>query len=405
MDFEGHLHVHTEYSMLDGMTPIEELILRAKELGQIGIAITDHGGSSGLYEAWKLGKKHDFNVLLGEEFYFENPISELKTGHLILIAKDYTGLQNIFKLQQLAYDNVYYKPRINFDMLKKHSEGLICTTACIANAIGQLILKGEKVLAMNHLLQLKEIFGDDLYVELQSTTNREVETVNRELSKWVKDMNLKCILTTDVHYLLKEDYEVHETLLCIQQKAKMSSEKRWKFEHNDYWLKSEEELIDDASSIEPDVIDLCFNHIHEIFQKCKGVDFVIEDHLPEFCETREDEDILLYNETMDGYKRKVMARGEGNQAFMNDLFKELDVIATEGYSGYFLVVQEYIKWARENGIPVGDGRGSGAGSKVAYTIGITEVNPDKYDLLFERFMAKGRQPDSYRVEPYRNIRC
>ena len=319
MRFAGHLHVHTEYSMLDGMTPIEELIVKAKEIGQTGIAITDHGGSSGLYEAWKLGKKHDFNVLLGEEFYFENPIAELKTGHLILIAKNEEGLRNIFKLQQLAYDNIYYKPRINFEMLKDYSSGLVCTTACIANAIGQLILKVEKVLAMNHLIRLKEIFGEDLYVELQSTTNQDVHTVNEELSKWIKDMDLKCILTTDVHYLDKEDYEVHETLLCIQQKAKMSSPKRWKFEHNDYWLKTEEELIEDAHSVPPDLIEKCMFYTSEIFEKCKGVDFEIKDHLPQFCKTREDEDILLHKKTMDGYKDKVCFRNEGNQQFLKDL--------------------------------------------------------------------------------------
>ncbi len=162
--FTGHLHVHTEYSTLDGMSRIEELILKAKEYGQTGIAITDHGSSSGLFEAWKLGKKHDFNVLLGEEFYFENH-EDLKNGHLILIAKNQEGLKNIFRLQALAYNNVYYKPRINMEMLKQHHESLICTTACIANAIGQLILKNEDTLALI-TTQLKQIFGEDFYVEL-----------------------------------------------------------------------------------------------------------------------------------------------------------------------------------------------------------------------------------------------
>ena len=155
----NHLHVHTEYSALDGLCKIEELILKAKELGQTAIAITDHGTSSGLYEAWNLGRKYNFNVLLGEEFYFQNV--DGKNGHIILIAKNEQGLSNIFKLQELANDNFYYKPRITMDMLKEHNEGLVCTTACIANQTNQYLLKGERVLALKHITDLKSIFKED----------------------------------------------------------------------------------------------------------------------------------------------------------------------------------------------------------------------------------------------------
>ena len=231
--FKGHLHVHTEYSPLDGLAKIEELVKTAKEYGQEFIAITDHGSSSGLYEASKIADRENFKIILGEEFYFENTSAELKTGHLILLAKNETGLKNLFELQAAAYQNVYYKPRINLEMLKKHSEGLICTTACIANQVGQLILRDEVPLALNHLIELRQIFQEDFYVELQSSTIDDVIKVNKTLLQICKDYNYKPILTNDVHYVAKEDYEIQEVLLAIQQKRKMSDPKRWRFEKND----------------------------------------------------------------------------------------------------------------------------------------------------------------------------
>ena len=390
--FEGHLHTHTEFSTLDGMSRIEELILRAKELGQTGIAITDHGSSSGLFKAWKLGKKHDFNMLLGEEFYFDNKSEVLKTGHLILIAKNEKGLENIFRLQAEAQNNFYYKPRIDFEMLKKFNEGLICTTACIANAVGQLILHGENDMALQHILKLKEIFGDDLYVELQSSSLPDVRKVNEVLEDFILGYDLKCIVTTDIHYVYKSDYEIHEIWLAMQQQKKMSDPKRWRFETNDYYLKSEKEMKD-GLNVSEEVWKKCCNNISEIFEKCKGVDFQISDHLPHLYPSKKEEDMELENRTWEGYINKVTARGENNKKFASDIHKELKVIEETGYSGYFLVVQEYIKWARENGIQVSDGRGSGAGCKVAYALDIHDVNPDEENLLFERFLTPGRTPD------------
>lgn len=390
--FEGHLHTHTEFSTLDGMSRIEELILRAKELGQTGIAITDHGSSSGLFKAWKLGKKHDFNMLLGEEFYFDNKSEVLKTGHLILIAKNEKGLENIFRLQAAAQNNFYYKPRIDFEMLQEFNEGLICTTACIANAVGQLILHGENDMALQHILKLKEIFGDDLYVELQSSSLPDVRKVNEVLEDFIIGYDLKCIVTTDIHYVYKSDYEIHEIWLAMQQQKKMSDPKRWRFETNDYYLKSEKEMKD-GLNVSEEVWKKCCNNISEVFEKCKGVDFQISDHLPHLYPSKSEEDIELENRTWEGYINKVAARGENNNKFASDIHKELKVIEETGYSGYFLVVQEYIKWARENGIQVSDGRGSGAGCKVAYALDIHDVNPDEENLLFERFLTPGRTPD------------
>lgn len=388
--FKGHIHTHTEYSMLDGMAKIEELIIRAKELGQECIAITDHGSSSGLYSAYKLGVKHNFNVLLGEEFYMENSISALKTGHLILIAKNNTGLSNLFCLQEKAYKNFYYKPRVNIDMLNELNEGLICTTACIANAVGQLILMGEDTLALNEIIKLKNIFGDDFYVEIQSSTNPDVIKVNEKLIDWIRKFGFKCIITTDIHYVNKEDYAIHEVLLAMQQQKKMGDKKRWRFEHNDYYLKSEEEM---KVGIPEDIFDMCCKYIEEIAEKCKGVTIERGNYLPKYLPTTSEEDMELAKLALEGYKNKVVKRNQATKNFLKDIYKELDIIAQTGYSGYFLTVREYVMWARENGILVGDGRGSGAGSKVAYAIGITDVNPDAYDLLFERFLSIGREPD------------
>lgn len=392
MNFTGHVHVHTEYSPLDGLAKIEELVLRAKELGQTFIAITDHGTSSGLYECAEIQKKHDFDIVLGEEFYFQNACEDLSTGHLILLAKNNAGLRNIFKLQRLAYDNVYYKPRINLEMLTRFHEGLICTTACLANQISQYILRNESHLALNHILELKSIFGNDLYIELQSSTLDDVVKVNKKLAEFCKDYNLQPIITNDVHYVNEEDYKIHEVLLAIQQQRKMTDEKRWKFKTNDYWLKSEEEMLKELTYLPDEIIEQSFVNIEQIHQKCESITLEHGNYLPKY-KTEYSEDDALEMMTWEKYRTRIKERNECNPEFAADLQKELGVIKQTGYSGYFLVVQEYINWAKANGIQVGDGRGSGAGSKVAYTIGITEINPQKYDLLFERFLAPQRQPD------------
>jgi DNA polymerase-3 subunit alpha len=391
-----HLHVHTEYSELDGLGKIEDLILRAKELGQTAIAITDHGSTSGLYEAYKLSMKHNFKVLYGSEFYFENAGEERKAGHIILIAKNNKGLENLFQLQAKAYmDNFYYKPRINMEMLKEHSEGLICLSACVANQIAQYVLQSEFVLALQHLKDLQNIFGEDFYLELQSSTLDDVITVNKKYEEWILDGIAKPVLTNDVHYVLKEDHYPHDVLLCIQQNAKLNDEKRWRFETHDYWLKSEAEMMADVSYLGVSVVRDAIQNTQEIVDKCNvDLSLLAGNFLPHYKGMNKDEeDEALSDLTMERYINRVVTRDEGNQDFLSDIYKELAVIQQTGYSGYFLIVQEYINWAKSNGILVGDGRGSGAGSKVAYTIGITEVNPQRYDLLFERFLSPGREPD------------
>lgn len=394
MSFNGHLHLHTEYSALDGLCKIDEAIKKAKENKQTFLAITDHGSSSGLYEGYLLGLENNFDILLGEEFYYANPEGLSPNGHILVLAKNNEGLKNIYRLQAEARKNFYYKPRINLELLKEYNEGLVCTTACIANQVGQYILNDMTHLAIKHILELRDIFKEDFYLEIQSSTLPDVVKVNKKLIEISRDFNIPLIVTNDVHYVEKNDYDIHEVFLAIQQNAKISSKKRWKFETNDYWMKNEEEMRE----VMPYVYDLLWDeiceNIEEIHQKCKGVTIDRGNYLPKYDDgSGLSEDELLEIEAWDAYFHKNKERGECNQKYFEDLNKELKVIKEEGYSGYFMIVQEYANWARKNGILVGDGRGSGAGCKVAYTIGITDVNPQKYDLLFERFLSHGREPD------------
>lgn len=386
----AHLHVHTEYSPLDGLAKIEELILKAKSLGQSAIAITDHGSTSGLYDAQQLGDKHGFKILLGCEFYLEDPSDSKKNGHVILLAKDQKGLENLFLLQAAAYQNFYYKPRVSMAHLAAHSEGLVCTSACMANPIPRALLAGDVPLALAIASEFQSIFGEDFYMELQSTTMDEQHQVNQALLQHFPQA--KFILTNDVHYVEQKDADVHEVLLCIQQKTKMANPKRWSFSTRDYYLKSESEMLEPVPYIAP-VWETCQQNIAEIVDKCHAR-LEPGNYLPSYQGmAKEEEDVLLEDKALSGYLTRLKDRKEMNDEFYNDLRKELAVIRDTGYSGYFLIVQEYINWAKANNILVGDGRGSGAGSKVAYALGITEVNPQKHDLLFERFLSPGRQPD------------
>ena len=319
----NHLHIHTEFSALDGLAKIEDLIIKAKELGQTAIAITDHGSTSGLYEASKLSKKHNFKVLYGSEFYFENSNSERKAGHLILIAKNNEGLANLFKLQAMAYiDNFYYKPRINLEMLQSNHEGLICLSACVANQIAQFILHNEPILALSHLCSLKAIFGEDFYLEIQSSTLEDPIAVNKVYADWIADGLAKPIITNDVHYVDKNDWYAHEVMLAIQQTKKMDDEKRWKFETHDYWLKSEEEIRADLTYIDENIIDCGINNIQEIIDKC-DVEFETGNYLPSYKNlSKEEEAGELHVAICEGIINKIKPRGEYNEEFINDIRKE-----------------------------------------------------------------------------------
>lgn len=387
----AHLHVHTEYSVLDGMCKIKELLSTAKDLGQSAIAITDHGTTSGLYQAQKLGKEIGIKVILGNEFYYERE-NDHGNGHLIVLAKNNKGLENILKLQEFSYIyNFYRKPRIKWEVLKDHHEGLIVSTACLGSTFSQLILNNNVQGAIQWAKKFQNVFGDDFYIEIMPNDLPEQLMVNQTAIRIAKQLGIKFIATNDTHYVYESDVFPHEVLLAMQTKSKMSSEKRYKFPSNDFWLKSEDEMRSTFAGISPQDIDKSILTTVEVVEKCDAY-FRRDSYLPHYYNVPEGilERQLLVDLVKDGLKHHNMSN---NKDFIADVQNEINVIDRNGYSGYFLIVQDYVNSARNNGIVVGDGRGSGAGSKVAWLTGITKIAPHKHDLLFERFMANGRQPD------------
>ena len=385
----SHLHVHTTYSVLDGMAKVEELIDEAKAMGHTAIGITDHGSTSALFHAQQYGDSVGIKVILGTEFYIEREIDG-KNGHVLVFAKDQIGLQNLFQLQEVAYvHNFYRKPRINFDLLKQYKQGLIITSACIASDFGQYIMSHQTDKAFDLARRYKKEFGSDFFLEIQPNEIPEQLQVNRTLLAIGKQVGIGVIATNDVHYVRKDDSFPHEVLLAMQIKKKMNDESRWKFDTEDFWLKDNQEMIDTFHGIDKRDIISSMDMTGEIVRRCNAR---IEKgkYLPKFYDVKEGETerSLLAKRIMEGAKEKKV-----NNGFMKEVQDELNVIDRNGYSGYFLIVSDYVNTARNNGILVGDGRGSGAGSKVAWLTGITKIRPDTYNLLFERFLADGREPD------------
>lgn len=395
----GHLHVHTKFSLLDGMCNIEELILRAKELGQEFMAITDHGSMAGHFEFEETCLKHGIKPILGCEFYMsKNKVANKEDSgyHLIVLAKNQEGLQNMYRLQAKAYkDNFYRKPNINFDMLIEHKEGLIVTSACIGGVIGQLTLSNP-LEAKIEAQKYKNEFGENFYLEIQPNDLVDQWKMNKEILKIANQLDIKVIATNDIHYVLQEDCNVHEVLLAMQVKKKWNDEKRFKFPTNDYWCKSIEEMVETFQGYtnkEIQEIMLALNNTSEIANKCNAS--VIKGHfLPTYPKLNGmTEDDFLEEKTWEGFEKKYLKDYPNREQIKEDVINELKVISEEGYSGYFINVADYIVDARENGVLVGDGRGSGCGSKVVYCMNITNVDPVPHNLLFERFMAHGRTPD------------
>lgn len=387
----SHLHVHSEYSVLDGACKVEELLLTAKDYGQPAICITDHGSTSSWWQAQQLGEKIGIKPLLGTEFYYERE-NDGKNGHLIAIAKSDKGIENIFKLQEFAYvENFNYKPRINFDMLSKHSEGLIVTSACLASTFSQYLLSGCFLEALEWARKFQNIFSDDFYLEVQANSLQEQLEVNKLTTRIAHQLGIKIVASNDVHYIHRQDAFTHEVLLAMQTNKKLSDEKRFCFSTQDFWVKTEDEMFSSLPGLAPDEKTIAINNTMEIVDKCNA-SLKRDKYLPKYYNIPHDktERNLLAEQIMKGAKIKGFST---NKDYMNDVQYELNVIDRNGYSGYFLIVQDYVTTARKNGIVVGDGRGSGAGSKVAYLTDITRIEPSQYDLLFERFMADGREPD------------
>jgi DNA polymerase-3 subunit alpha len=391
----GHLHAHTEKgSVLDGMAKVKELIDTAQSLGQTFLAITDHGSMSALWEAQKYGDQVGVHIIHGCEFYYEyeTPFEKKTHGHLLVLAKDNVGLANMYTMHQWACkENFSRNPRITWDVLKEHSEGLIVTSACLGSEFNQFIMNNQMDKATEWARKFKEVFGEDFYIELQPNSIPEQFLCNKVGIKIARQLGIKIVATNDVHYTFETDCFPHEVLLAMQFKRKMSDPKRFKFSSDDFWLKSEEEMYETFTGLSQEIVQEALNTTRKINDKCtaritKGHYLPSFYHIPE----GETERSLLAKEIMTGLRSRTMSK---EKDFVKDVQHELDVIDRNGYSGYFLIVQDFVTSAKARGELVGEGRGSGAGSKVAYTTRITEIPPHEYDLLFERFMADGREPD------------
>ena len=400
-----HLHVHTEYSILDGAAKIKDLVQTVKAQGANAVAITDHGTMAGALHFFAECYKNNIKPIIGCEFYIAMDRfykqGKQDAGHLILLAKNNEGYHNLLKLNAIAArEGFYYKPRIDYDVLEKHSKGLICLSACLAGHIPQLLLKRQFDEAYKLGLRLKNMFDEgDFYIELQNHRLKEQIEILEPLNELAKKLGVKTVATNDAHYIKKEDAEMQDILMCIQMGNFVDDVDRFKFSTDEFYVKSREEMeevlgaYEEALDTTQEIADKCFVTI-----KAKSHKDI--PNLPEGCTLRDNENFIPYYqaEGMDNYEflKKLCYDGlkERYKVVTPEIQKradyELDIIREQGFVEYFLVVWDYINYARKNNIPVGPGRGSGAGSIVAYTSGITRVDPIKYNLLFERFIHRER---------------
>ena len=388
-----HLHVHSEYSLLDGMSRIKDLPVRAKELGMKAIALTDHGVMYGAVDFYKECKKNDIKPIIGCEVYvaprsrFEKEAGrDSGYNHLILLAKNKEGYQNLSKLVSLSFvEGFYYKPRIDLEILEKYSKGLICLSACLAGSLSQALIQDDMQKAEEIALWHKRVFKDDYYIEIQHNGLRQQIMINQKLIQLARKLDIPLVATNDAHYLKKEDSYFHEVLLCIQTGKRMSDEDRMRFETQEFYIKSPEEMADYFSEF-PDAIE----NTVKIAEKCNydfefGVTKLPNYDVPEEYATHLD---YFKDLCYKGIKKRYGEKPA--EEVMSRLEYEISVIDKMGYVDYFLIVWDYINYAKSVGIPVGPGRGSGAGSIAAYAIGITDIDPLKYGLLFERFLNPER---------------
>ncbi len=391
MDFV-HLHLHTEYSLLDGAGRLDSVIKKVKELGMRSVAITDHGTMYGVVDFYKKAIKNGIKPIIGCEVYMatrgmidRDPKHDGEQYHLVLLAENEIGYKNlIYLVSQGFIKGFYYKPRIDMDLLKKHSEGIIGLSACLAGAIQQLIIKGNYIKAKDEALKYLEIFGDNnFFLELQDHGIKEQAYVNQELYKMSKETGIPLVATNDVHYVDKKDARAHDVLLCIQTGKTVNDEKRMSFESDEFYIKSPEEMYQLFKYV-PEAIE----NTVKIADRC-NVNFTFgEIHLPKFdVPSGYSSDSYLKHLCIKGLEKKY---GILTDELMERMDYELSVIERMGYADYFLIVWDYVKFAKESNIMVGPGRGSGAGSIVAYAVDITDIDPIKYNLIFERFLNPER---------------
>ena len=391
-----HLHVHSEYSLLDGMSKINKAPEYVKSLGMDSLAITDHGVMFGIIDFYKSCKKSGIKPIIGCEVYVaprtrfdKDPDRDRNMNHLILLAENMIGYKNLTKLVSAAFtEGFYFKPRVDKELLREHSEGIICLSACLAGAIPRKILNGDYSGAKAEALELRDIFGkDNFYLEIQNHFLDDDKPATQGIVKLSDEIGAPLVATNDAHYIKRSDAKAHDVLLAIQTGSTVDDENRMRFANDEFYLKSESEMME----LFPDHPEAIENS-HKIAERC-NVEFEFgEYHLPEFMppEGMTNKDYLR-DLCYDGLERRYGSEAlQDGSIYRDRLESELEVIEKMGYVEYFLIVWDFIHYAKSNDIPVGPGRGSAAGSIVAYSLAITEIEPIKYNLIFERFLNPER---------------
>ena len=393
-----HLHVHTHYSLLDGLTKIDELIAAAQEDGAPAVAITDHGVMYGVIEFYQKCRKAGIKPIIGLEAYLA-PGSRLdkaardeekRTYHLLLLAKDLAGYKNLVKLTTIAHlEGFYYKPRVDWEILSKYHEGLIACTACLGGEIPRLIRANKLERARARIIDYNELFGQgNFYLEIMDHPDLEGQPeVNKRLIEFSRELNIPLVATNDVHYLKREDDEAQDILLCLQNKKKKEDHDRMNMTGDDYSYRPGREIIEAFK----DVPEAIANTV-KIAEQCNVEIELNKTQLPYFAVPNgEDGDSYLRQISEAGlYKRYGKAYGQLPAKIKERFDYELKIIAEMGWPSYFLIVADFVNWAKDNGIVVGPGRGSAAGSLICYATNITNIDPLKYDLVFERFLNPDR---------------
>jgi DNA polymerase-3 subunit alpha len=420
-----HLHLHTQYSLLDGAIRIPDLVATAKELGVPAIAQTDHGNMFGAIDFYSQCKAAGIKPILGSEIYFtpgsrfdKRPVkkgatvsnqdaeeSSRQIHHLILLCKNKKGYENLCKLLSQAYlEGFYYKPRADIDLLREFSEGLVCTTACLKGEVGYNFFSGQDERALTAISKLHEIFGDDFYLELQENGIPEQKVVNEKIIPYAKEHGINIVATNDCHYMTPEDATAQEVLLCVQTGKTYADENRMKMTSQEFYFKTPEQMrkafahVPEACDNTLRIADKCNLELKWTDEKGKQIY-----HLPDFpIDTGESLEDFFRRVSLEGLEKRfdgphfIKLRKQDNwheeirPKYLERLTDEVEMIISTGFAGYFLIVSDFILWAKDNGIPVGPGRGSGAGSLVAYSLFITNIDPIPFNLLFERFINPER---------------